>query len=123
MLRRPPKSTRTDPLCPYTTLFRSWDCLLADLDALQISMKVDEHAFLRAVAVLEHQIELRTPDVFEIVVHELHDLEQLLGVAAGLAHQCVDLLGRDVEIVMESTCVTVFLDRKRVVSGKSVSVR
>src|SRR3546814_8243196 len=68
-------------------------------------MKVDEHAFLRAVAVLEHQIELRTPDVFEIVVHELHDLEQLLGVAAGLAHQCVDLLGRDVEIVMESTCV------------------
>src|SRR3546814_9721000 len=90
MLRRPPKSTRTDPLCPYTTLFRSWDCLLADLDALQISMKVDEHAFLRAVAGLEHQIELRTPDVFEIVVHELHDLEQLLGVAAGLAPQCVD---------------------------------
>src|SRR3546814_7567456 len=23
MLRRPPRSTRTDPLCPYTTLFRS----------------------------------------------------------------------------------------------------
>src|SRR3546814_6139247 len=23
MLRRPPKSTRTDTLCPYTTLFRS----------------------------------------------------------------------------------------------------
>src|SRR3546814_966500 len=23
MNRRPPKSTRTDPLCPYTTLFRS----------------------------------------------------------------------------------------------------
>src|SRR3546814_1860259 len=53
---------------------RPWDFRLADLDALQISMKVDEHAFLRAVAVLEHQIELRTPDVFEIVVHELHDL-------------------------------------------------
>src|SRR3546814_2775913 len=24
MLRRPPRSTRTDPLFPYTTLFRSW---------------------------------------------------------------------------------------------------
>src|SRR3546814_18523546 len=24
MLRRPPGSTRTDPLFPYTTLFRSW---------------------------------------------------------------------------------------------------
>src|SRR3546814_3745416 len=23
MYRRPPRSTRTDPLCPYTTLFRS----------------------------------------------------------------------------------------------------
>src|SRR3546814_13345914 len=27
MIRLPPRSTRTDPLCPYTTLFRSWeDC-------------------------------------------------------------------------------------------------
>src|SRR3546814_14477993 len=25
MLRRPPRSTRTDTLCPYTTLFRSED--------------------------------------------------------------------------------------------------
>src|SRR3546814_7629661 len=24
MIRRPPRSTRTDPLFPYTTLFRSW---------------------------------------------------------------------------------------------------
>src|SRR3546814_14429335 len=23
MIRRPPRSTRTDPLCPYTTLFRA----------------------------------------------------------------------------------------------------
>src|SRR3546814_13522765 len=25
MVRRPPRSTRTDPLFPYTTLFRSWN--------------------------------------------------------------------------------------------------
>src|SRR3546814_6312310 len=34
MLRRPPRSTRTDTLCPYTTLFRSLACnpklLIAD---------------------------------------------------------------------------------------------
>src|SRR3546814_2163970 len=24
MIRLPPRATRTDPLCPYTTLFRSW---------------------------------------------------------------------------------------------------
>src|SRR3546814_21153428 len=29
MIRRPPRSTRTDTLCPYTTLFRSLaDCTL-----------------------------------------------------------------------------------------------
>src|SRR3546814_18254082 len=26
MIRRPPRSTRTDTLLPYTTLFRSWGC-------------------------------------------------------------------------------------------------
>src|SRR3546814_15244905 len=30
MIRRPPRSTRTDTLFPYTTLFRSWDATLAD---------------------------------------------------------------------------------------------
>src|SRR3546814_19063135 len=28
MIRRPPRSTRTDTLFPYTTLFRSIDCVL-----------------------------------------------------------------------------------------------
>src|SRR3546814_7458346 len=27
MIRRPPRSTRTDTLFPYTTLFRSWELL------------------------------------------------------------------------------------------------
>src|SRR3546814_2857523 len=30
MIRRPPKATRTDTLFPYTTLFRSQDCLGAN---------------------------------------------------------------------------------------------
>src|SRR3546814_15522705 len=28
MIRRPPRSTRTDTLFPYTTLFRSWNSLI-----------------------------------------------------------------------------------------------
>src|SRR3546814_14304516 len=32
MIRRPPRSTRTDTLCPYTTLFRSAD-ELGEVDA------------------------------------------------------------------------------------------
>src|SRR3546814_4946627 len=31
MIRRPPRSTRTDPLFPYTTLFRSIDALIDTL--------------------------------------------------------------------------------------------
>src|SRR3546814_13731860 len=32
MLRRPPSSTRTDTLFPYTTLFRSHFCLLSRIE-------------------------------------------------------------------------------------------
>src|SRR3546814_12972751 len=34
MIRRPPRSTRTDTLCPYTTLFRSLEVQLAALLAV-----------------------------------------------------------------------------------------
>src|SRR3546814_4588662 len=33
MIRRPPRSTRTDTLFPYTTLFRSFAVLAVDRDA------------------------------------------------------------------------------------------
>src|SRR3546814_2266716 len=40
MIRRPPRSTRTDTLCPYTTLFRSLEAYrrlgpMAALDAIE----------------------------------------------------------------------------------------
>src|SRR3546814_13964949 len=42
MLRRPPRSTRTDTLFPYTTLFRSWEgrgqLLLAFVEQLFIEL-------------------------------------------------------------------------------------
>src|SRR3546814_13465967 len=55
MIRRPPRSTRTDTLCPYTTLFRSYwiaetpDVLLrnaqlvADADAAGKSFNIATH--------------------------------------------------------------------------------
>src|SRR3546814_7393637 len=36
MIRRPPRSTRSDTLFPYTTLFRSVVALLGFLDALDV---------------------------------------------------------------------------------------
>src|SRR3546814_8502495 len=37
MIRRPPRSTRTDTLFPYTTLFRSHHCVAAHTPAMTIS--------------------------------------------------------------------------------------
>src|SRR3546814_13862107 len=40
MIRQPPRSTRTDTLFPYTTLFRSVDlCLIGRLDLLRRGLK------------------------------------------------------------------------------------
>src|SRR3546814_16983314 len=35
MIRRPPRSTRTDTLCPYTTLFRSFDPAAGNIGVVQ----------------------------------------------------------------------------------------
>src|SRR3546814_8865417 len=44
MIRRPPRSTRTDTLFPYTTLFRS-----VRLDALQVDDPRNPTGFLRGL--------------------------------------------------------------------------
>src|SRR3546814_21180670 len=55
MIRRPPRSTRTDTLCPYTTLVRS-QCLSAlsnvdpDLAELIASLSEKERRLLRFLA-------------------------------------------------------------------------
>src|SRR3546814_13405134 len=63
MIRRPPRSTRTDTLFPYTTLFRSILLELAfllllpmpvlDDDAVLIVIKVHRRAALGALPVLD----------------------------------------------------------------------
>src|SRR3546814_5269676 len=48
MIRRPPRSTRTDTLFPYTTLFRSWGPRMASLipDARLVLLESDNHILL-----------------------------------------------------------------------------
>src|SRR3546814_15669741 len=63
MIRRPPRSTRTDTLCPYTTLFRSVH--LGDLDVLAdktearrrlgyLPQEFDVYPKVSAMAMLDH---------------------------------------------------------------------
>src|SRR3546814_12153452 len=48
MIRRPPRSTRTDTLFPYTTLFRSGDLSFWDLSASQFFVGVILHVLYTA---------------------------------------------------------------------------
>src|SRR3546814_11881294 len=50
MIRRPPRSTRTDTLLPYTTLFRSGEQLA--IGAHDVGFRIDLD--LRHVAVMHH---------------------------------------------------------------------
>src|SRR3546814_19019511 len=45
MIRRPPRSTRTDTLFPYTTLFRSYPALVAD-EVGQQSVDAEQRAIV-----------------------------------------------------------------------------
>src|SRR3546814_4262700 len=60
MIRRPPRSTRTDTLFPYTTLFRS---VLEDiLDRGGDGIGIDQH---KVVDVLTHQFEVFQPHLLD----------------------------------------------------------
>src|SRR3546814_11931461 len=56
MIRRPPRSTRTDTLCPFTTLFRSRAAVrrllsardIDDEEASTLFLRFPEYSFLRA---------------------------------------------------------------------------
>src|SRR3546814_15420566 len=68
MLRRPPRSTRTDTLFPYTTLFRSISCFrIAEISAARISMASSpSHGLLQ-------MLQLRTDRTVEQARAHFHD--------------------------------------------------
>src|SRR3546814_8918525 len=47
MIRRPPRSTRTDTLFPYTTLFRSYEALPPDVQKIvqETANKIERESF------------------------------------------------------------------------------
>src|SRR3546814_13286936 len=64
MIRRPPRSTRTDTLFPYTTLFRSTDA--GDhLPARHLVTDVDQHL---AVMTIARRITVAVIDLHQIAV-------------------------------------------------------
>src|SRR3546814_14683874 len=104
MIRRPPRSTRTDTLFPYTTLFRS------TLN-LGLTRTVSVTTFLgdtqqETLSVNETQLQL-------LGVNLAGDQAGFIGLKAHKSYDSVVL----------SISSLLLADRKSVVSGKSVSVR
>src|SRR3546814_20193446 len=56
MIRRPPRSTRTDTLFPYTTLFRSQGGNKDAPHALIVRHETDDKDFLRILEALQSEI-------------------------------------------------------------------
>src|SRR3546814_8428394 len=87
MIRRPPRSTRTDPLFPYTTLFRSE----ADADpagaeigraVITIGVHLDQRRLLVGAADLDQQRDLA---VAVVIVGEIGEFLALDDTEAGHA--------------------------------------
>src|SRR3546814_19582135 len=95
MIRRPPRSTRTDTLFPYTTPFRS-------MAAAIVRIVADEHIARPPVIVLE--------ELQPVANRQLRDEHQM---------RRTDRHAGEPAMRLDDAAV----DRTRVVSGKRVSVR
>src|SRR3546814_13446556 len=100
MIRRPPRSTRTDTLFPYTTLFRSAG---GDVLAFKIGHAVDATAFYRdyvhAVRIQDHQ---STQGYFVT----LEFVFAFVGVLACIGHGQPDVRYRSEERRVGKECVS-----------------
>src|SRR3546814_15765122 len=103
MIRRPPRSTRTDTLFPYTTLFRS----IADarLDVAQ-GLRVGRHLHAGTAALVDHRNELVAHEFVEFVGV---DVDRNLGARRGAGPPVVD-----------AELVDVAGDRDQIAERKSV---
>src|SRR3546814_2568984 len=64
MIRRPPRSTRTDTLFPYTTLFRSYSCAyFTDRDNSLEQAQTDKKAHIAAKLCLKPRSEEHTSEL------------------------------------------------------------
>src|SRR3546814_16010122 len=110
MIRRPPRSTRTDTLFPYTTLFRSYP-----LESLG-----NDGPYSQQLSTFSSPVARRACTV--VLTRHHNQLHSFLTIARG------GLMDRHHFAAGRMACPTAFtatrhLDRTRVVLGKSVSVR
>src|SRR3546814_12471757 len=117
MIRRPPRSTRTDTLFPYTTLFRSL-VALGSLVAEGTAADIDD-------------VRIGGADMLDIDLQLLSRRGEVVGQEdvgglRDLIEELAPFFGRDVDADAALAAIGVLhqrRDRKSVVLGESVSVR
>src|SRR3546814_9971215 len=94
MIRRPPRSTRTDTLFPYTTLFRSFrpddEQIVGGQRIAQRAQRVAVHPRDRPAAIGHRERGGAVPrlhDAGEIGIHRLVRVGNVVVMAPGLGHQ------------------------------------
>src|SRR3546814_19025050 len=112
MIRRPPRSTRTDTLVPYTTLFRSNPAHKAFVAANTPQNHKKWERFVQAADTASRL--LAQKDHEEVTAKELQELANAVTrVANNIKHEIQRIQQRAVDLQRET-------DRKSVVSGKRV---
>src|SRR3546814_4343844 len=82
MILRPPRSTRTDTLCPYTTLFRSVEVARDGTRTLAVSKLTEDAANDHGLALVDRAL---AADQLAVAVNAIGDVIAKAEPAAGLA--------------------------------------
>src|SRR3546814_19824551 len=109
MRRRPPRSTRTDTLFPYTTLFRSAECVIRAVEA-----ETGQRAEHEARVVCAQRVVAESEPVEHAGAHAFDDD---IGFRGETAKQRATVVGLEIE---DDAFISAIPDRQSVVKGKSV---
>src|SRR3546814_14113382 len=128
MKRRPPRSTRTDTLCPYTTLFRSDEVRAGKADIKRIAnLDQGQGGEMRARGIAANHDLLYTPSICCVVPEPFCDRHTVLqrcregmfwrqSILCAHAHDV-----RLVRVAPDHGILETGRDRKSVVEGKRVA--
>src|SRR3546814_10506395 len=115
MIRRPPRSTRTDTLCPYTTLFRSQHAQhVAWLNVLRASRGDLAHGTeVESRLVLDHLDKRRPRPKHHLVIVGRRPMPVRCGHPA-VSHVRIDDVGDEIRVAIETQAVEDLLDVDRI---------
>src|SRR3546814_1007438 len=89
MIRRPPRSTRTDTLFPYTTLFRSYE-RRREIDECLHTQQIRDHWLPVIISSDTREEKLRQSQAAIQDQHQPERLPNLLHVQDRRLHECAD---------------------------------